>query len=141
MTKIKGIDFVIKYGNKTLGGQRGASMSVSSDTIETTTRESNGWKEKDYGYKEWSLGTDGLLVADDECYDILEDALLNSVILDVLVDRKGTTYAGKCLITSFENDAPYDDNLSYSISIEGTGELTKTKKSIEEVKENIDETV
>lgn len=141
MTKIKGIDFVIKYGEKTLGGQRGASMSVSSDTLDTTTRDSNGWKEKDYGYKEWSLGTDGLLVEDDECYDILEDALLNSNILDIVVDRKGTTYTGKCLITSFENDAPYDDNLSYSIAIEGTGELVKAKKVVEEAKEIVDETI
>lgn len=127
MGKIKGIDFIVKFGEEVLGGQRGASLSVSSDTVDTTTRDSNGWKEKDYSMKEWSVSTDGLLVENDACYEALEAALFNGTILDIVVDRKGTKYTGKCLITSFENDAPYDDNLSYSISIEGTGELVKTK--------------
>lgn len=125
MAKIKGIDFVLKMGTKILGGKKGASLSISSDTIDTTTADSEGWKEKDYGFKEWSISTDGLLVANDTCYDAVEDALFNGTALDIEVIRDGKKYTGQCLITSLESDAPFDDNMSYSVNLEGTGALTK----------------
>ena len=125
MAKIKGIDFVLKINNKTVAGRKGASMSVSSDTIETTTAESNGWKEKDYGFKEWSISTDGLLVVNDLGFDAVEEALIDGTILDIEVIRDKKKFTGKCLVTSLESDCPFDDMVSYSISLEGTGELVK----------------
>lgn len=126
MAKIKGISFVLKFGQEILGGKQGASLSLSSDTIDSTTADSEGWKEKDYSFKEWTISTDGLLVKNDACYDKVEEALFNGTVLDIVVDRAGKLYTGKCLVTSIENDAPYDDNMSYSINLEGTGALVKS---------------
>lgn len=125
MAKIKGIDFVLKMGQEILGGKKGASLSISSDTIDTTTADSQGWKEKDYGFKEWSISTDGLLISNDTCYEAVENALFNGTELAVEIIRDGKKYTGKCLVTALESDAPFDDNMSYSVNLEGTGALAK----------------
>lgn len=130
MAKIKGIDFVLKINSKVVAGRKGASMSVSADTIDTTTAESNGWKEKDYGFKEWSISTDGLLIVDDLGFDAVEEALINGTILDIEVVRDKKKFTGKCLVTSLESDCPFDDMVSYSISLEGTGQLVKAPKVV-----------
>lgn len=126
MAKIKGIDFALKVGNVVVAGKKNAAMSLSSDTLDTTTAESLGWKEKDYGFKEWSISTDGLLVADDEGFYAVEDALINGTVLDIEIIRDKKKYVGQCLITSLECDAPFDDMISYSVNLEGTGALTKS---------------
>lgn len=124
--RVKGIDFVLKIGTKVLAGRKGASMSVSSDTVDTTAADSLGWKEKEYGFKEWSISTDGILTLSDTGYEAIEEALLNGTKLDIEVTRAGKKYTGSCLVTSFEADAPFDDVVSYSINLEGSGPLAKT---------------
>lgn len=125
MAKIKGIDFALKIGGKVVAGKKNASMSISSDTLDTTTAESLGWKEKDYGFKEWSISTDGLLVASDEGFYAVEDALINGTLLDIEIIRDRKKYVGQCLVTSLESDAPFDDMITYSVNLEGTGALTR----------------
>jgi len=38
----------------------------------------------------------------------------------------GNKYQGVALLTDFPTDAPYNDTATYSIKLQGTGELTKT---------------
>ena len=56
----KGIDVVIKIGTEVVALQKGASLNRSAETIDTTTKDSQGWKEFISALKEWSIDCDGL---------------------------------------------------------------------------------
>ncbi|KXZ40009.1 phage major tail protein, TP901-1 family [Alkalithermobacter thermoalcaliphilus JW-YL-7 = DSM 7308] len=122
----KGIDFIIKIGSKVLGGQRGATLNRSASVIDTTTKLSEGWKENEASLKEWSISADGLLVEDDAAYLDLETAFIQGDTVEVeILTSTGSKYKGTCIITDFPLEMPYDDNVTYSLTLQGTGPIVK----------------
>lgn len=129
--KFKGIDFLIHVDDKMLGGQRGCTLNRSSDTVDVTSKDSEGWQENLAGLKNWGVDTDGLIVQDDEAYGILEDKYLSGEPVNVYVMTPlGHKYKGEAIITDFPLEAPYDDAASYSVSFTGTGKLEKVADAI-----------
>lgn len=109
-----------------LGGQRGGTLNRSRDTIDETSKDSEGWREKDYGFGEWSIEGDGLLVEDETAYMKLEDAFMNEEkILAYWMTGAGHKYQGNVVITDFPMEGPYDAEATYSITCEGDGKPTK----------------
>ena len=57
---------------------------------------------------------------------MLEEAFLSGDLVDVKIgDDAGWGFEGKAIITDFPVEAPYDDALSYSMTLQGTGALSK----------------
>ena len=57
---------------------------------------------------------------------MLEEAFLSGELVDVKIgDDAGWGFEGKAIITDFPVEAPYDDALSYSMTLQGTGALGK----------------
>lgn len=110
---------------KVLAGQRNATLSRSAETIDATSKDSVGfWKESLAGFKEWSIDCDGAFIESDAAYKILETAFVNSENVNVYLELpSGTKYRGNCTITDFSLEAPYDDLVTYSISLQGSGAL------------------
>ncbi|PEY23104.1 phage major tail protein, TP901-1 family [Bacillus anthracis] len=115
---------------KVLAGQRNASLSRSAESIDATSKDTEGnWKESLQGFKEWSIDSDGAFVESDEAYAILERAFLDSENVNVYLEfPSGAKYRGNCTITDFSLDMPYDDLVTYSISLQGNGALKVTDK-------------
>lgn len=110
---------------KVLAGQRGATLSRTADTIDVTSKDSPGlWRENLQGFKEWSVSGDGVYVTDDEAYAILRDRFLESQNVDVIVIYEdGNTESGNATISDFSTELPYDDAVTYSITLAGSGPL------------------
>ena len=127
MAKIKGVTVKVKAGGSFIGGQRGATLNRSAETIDETSKDSNGWKENDIGFKEWSVDCDGLLIEDDTAYAALESAWESgtAVALDI-TEPNGKAYTGSAFVTDFPVEYPYDDESTYSVTFSGTGALTVT---------------
>lgn len=133
MPKIKGVDVLIKVEDSAMpgtyvavGGQRGATINRSAEAIDTTTKDSSGWKENEYGMKEWGLDCDGLLIESDAAYVDLEDAFMNGTKVKVELSLPGgTKYSGTALVTDFPIELPYDDTVTYSVALQGDGALVK----------------
>ena len=124
MEHIKGIDFIVKVDGVAIGGQQGATLNRSKEVIETTSKDSNGWKEQIGGIKEWSIDADGLMVADDTGYQALEDAFMNDKQVSVsLATASGLKYEGHAIVTDFPIEAGFDDMATYSLTLEGNGSL------------------
>ena len=134
MATEKGLDILISVNTGTaetptwtvVAGQRGAELSRSADTFDSTSKDSEGWKDNEAGLKEWSIETDGLLIEDDEGYQALEEAFMNSEKVKVqFASKTGAKYSGMAVVTSFPISAPYDDLVTYTCSLTGAGKLTK----------------
>lgn len=134
-TAVTGIDFLLQVDVsitetpswKAVAGQRGATLKRSTDEVDLTSKDSNGWYEGIPTFKNWGIDFDGLIVEDNDAYLALEAAYMASEIIQVqLVTAGGNTYSGKAYLTDFPIDAPYNAEAVYSGSLKGTGALTKT---------------
>lgn len=123
----KGMDILIKLGTQVLGGQRSASIEMSSETIDTTNKVSGAWTSKMTGFKSWTADCDGVFFVNDEGYKAAINAFMEGTEVDVeLADASKTVgYKGKAIITSISVEAPYDDAITYAVSFEGNGALTE----------------
>lgn len=130
----KGINFLLYANTGTvetpvwtkIAGQRGGTLNREYDTIDITTKDSDGFTDEDYNFGSWSIEADGLLVETDAGYLALEDAFENAEFLKVRFETlAGNKYEGNVLITDFPIEAPYDDSATYSITLNGKGKYTK----------------
>ena len=116
-------------GSKLLAvsGQQGLTINRSADSIEITSKDTQGgWKSKIAGMKEWSIDNDGLYVSDDDSHKALSYAFENGDALCIKVvnakTKKGM-FGGLAIVTDYSLEAPFDDAMTYSISLEGMGAL------------------
>lgn len=143
----KGVNFVIKIGTDVLACQRGGTLNRSTDTIDVSCKASTyvenagEWRSYLPSLIDWSISADGMYVVDDTALLALETAFLNGTAVTVEFTDKsktGTTsgtgdlmgWSGSAIITSFPVDAPYDDALTYSLELQGTGTLSQVKETV-----------
>lgn len=110
-----------------ISGQQGLTINRSADSIEVTTKDTQGgWKSKITGMKEWSIDNDGLYVLNDESHTAISKAFEDGtpVCLKVINGKlqKGM-FGGLAVITDYPIEAPYDDAMTYSLTFEGMGAL------------------
>ena len=125
--KIRGLEILLYVNGTEVGGQRGASLSMSADELDVTDKNTTGYKKFLVGLKEWSISCDGLVVAGEEGYDALFNAFIAGDVIEVQLKKKDGTfgYQGPVVIASMDFDAQYDDALTYSCELKGAGDLTQ----------------
>ena len=110
-----------------IAGQKGLTINRSADTIEVSSKDTQGgWKSSIAGMKEWSIDLDGVYVASDESHRVLSAAFENSdpVCLKVVNNKLGTDlFGGLASITDYPLEAPFDDAMTYSLTLSGNGAL------------------
>ena len=115
-----------------VGRATSASLSVSMETRDITTKDSAGWQENLEGLKNWSLSGDGLVTysisGEYETPDELFTILSNRTAIDVKFGSMTSgeiDYSGKAFLVSYEQEAGVEESVTYSFSLTGTGTLTQ----------------
>lgn len=110
-----------------ISGQQGLTINRSADTLEISSKDTQGgWKSYLAGMKEWSIDNDGLFVPNDQSHSILSQAFNNGDPVCVKVydgKRKVGMFGGLAVVTDYPIEAPYDDAVTYSITLSGMGEF------------------
>lgn len=113
-------------GGTAIGGLNDGNITINGETIDVTTFASGGWIERIQGLKSAEISLSGFYLSDDTTgQTVLRAALLSgdSVVMQALMD--GTTgWSGSFLVTSFEDGAAVDGEVSRSISLESTGSIS-----------------
>lgn len=140
MSTINGCAVILKItdGNNAVAvaGQKDASITLSADTVDTTTKDSNGWKENDVSFKSWEASLDGLVKLQDNGFKKVADAFYSDTPISVEIAYPGgEKETGNAIITSIEKGLPLEDKVSYSIALTGSGPLTRAA-SQSNLKEN-----
>ena len=105
-----------------VGGQRGGTFNRGSDTLDVASKDSDGWADEDYASNNWGHDFDGLIPENKETYAMLEDAWYNQeFVMTRWTSGSNRIWEGKCIITDFPEEAPYDDAMTYSITLSGKG--------------------
>ena len=124
--KIRGLDILIYINGTEVGGQRGASLSMSADELDVTDKNTTGYKKYLVGLKEWSISCDGLVVNGEDGYEALFNAFIAGDVVEVQFKHKTNNsfgYKGKMVIASMDFDAQYEDALTYSCELKGADDL------------------
>jgi len=113
-------------------------LNVNHSPREITNKESGGYKEILEGLRDFSIDIDGAYAwtnaggsaLTDGIDDVLETNVLNArqAVTFIFGDTSSNdiSYSGSGYITSVSITGGTEDSASYSLSIEGTGELTQT---------------
>lgn len=131
----KGIDILVKIGQDVVALQKGATLNRSAETIDNTTKTSSGWKEFVASFKEWSIECDGLYTlpaaTGTSSIRALETAFAAGTPVTVEFATAGAAvgstegFTGSAIITDFPLEAPMDDSVTFSLTLQGTGPLTE----------------
>lgn len=142
-TPIEGKDLMIFYGTTTKKACALANelkLTINHATKEISSKDSGIWTDLAKGKLKWTASSGGLVAydANAQSYEFLYDAMIlrEPVTLTFAiasgsagawtVDSTKDTYIGQAFIESLDLNAPDADNASYTISLSGTGALTKT---------------
>lgn len=134
-----GTDLMLFKDNKALAVATSCKFTISANALETSSKDSGKWTEKQAGKLSWNATSDNLFVLAD--YTTLVNAMIARTVVDLQfssvsnadadngVPSTGWTantdgYTGKAIITSIDANASDGENATYTVSFEGTGALT-----------------
>ena len=136
MAIINGHNLRWKVGGVAIAKATDCTVSISGDTRDTAHKDIGsgvgaGWAGSEYGTKNWE-GSCSALYAEDESYETLWTAFnANTKIAVEFSD--GTVgnkkYTGTAVITSLEQNAPNNEDVTYSVSFKGDGALVRADQT------------
>ena len=125
--------------NNLVAFAQNCTLNVNHSPREITNKESAGYKEILEGLRDFSIDIDGAYAwtnasgdpLTNGVDDVLETDLLNArqkvdFIFGDTASTSDISYSGSGYITSVSITGATEDTATYSLSIEGTGELTQT---------------
>jgi len=132
--KVSGVSVLLKIGTNVVGGQTGLSITRNMDTIDVTSKDNSTTMAKEYlaSWKDWSVDCDAFVVLGDVGQVALETAYAAGTVVTVLIRTganaatDGASYTGSAFITDLSLDASKDDAVTYTVSLQGSGALTRT---------------
>lgn len=124
---MRGFDCLISIEDQPVAAQINASLDRTTNTADITDNITMQWKESLSNLKEWRVSCNGAYAANDEALAALEDAFLNNSIVDIELKSNEISYVGKAYIVSFPIGAQYNGDVTYNISLLGSGPLQKEK--------------
>lgn len=113
-----------------VGGQRNATLSETVETIDETSKDSNGWYEYEYGISGWTISFDGVYIENEVGFELLKNAMRKKKKIRVRLQEgeNGVIEEGQALVISKDLEAPYDAEVTYSGELQGTGPLGATEQ-------------
>tara|TARA_R100000655_G_scaffold103127_3_gene149356 strand:+ start:987 stop:1427 length:441 start_codon:yes stop_codon:yes gene_type:complete len=135
---MNGTLMLFKYGtdhstNDAIAFSTSATLSISMDTRDISNKGSSGFRELLEAQMSWSVSVEGLYATKDKSGSAVKNynELLNmlktrtAVYVELGNGVSGDTYYhGQAFITSLEKTAPMEDNMTFSATFEGTGQLS-----------------
>jgi predicted secreted protein len=108
-----------------------ASLEMSVDLPDATTKDSAGWSEFFAGVRSWTLSSDGLIdyassgsIETDELVQLLIDRVAVAVTFSTST-AGDMLLSGNAFITSISQTADMESPSGFSVSFQGTGTLTR----------------
>lgn len=103
------------------------SLDLSADDIDITSFDSQGWRERLQGIKEWSGSFEGNFKPDDaDGQAALINAWISGDPVTLELQVNSTVKFGGDAFVNLSIETPVDDKVSFSCDFSGTGPLTPT---------------
>lgn len=103
-----------------------ASLSVTRELRDSTTKASSGWQNNLAGLKSWEISGDGFVdfAGTMDTQDLITEMIGATPAVEVSFGIAGTSvYTGEAFISSISVDAGVEENATYSVTLTGTEAL------------------
>lgn len=110
-----------------LAAQRTATLNLTADEIDATSKDENAWAKVISGRRSWSIEMDAAVIVSNAAYITLLDAFFANPQTQILVEivrHDGKVFRGSANITNISHELPYDELATYSLTLSGVGEPT-----------------
>lgn len=121
MAVIKGKDGVVSIGVNNVARVTSFSVTIDTDTLETTAMGNAGWKEFVGSLQSFSGSLECLMDSADNQHGDLPS---NGSTVTLTLDTGGSVYTGDVFITSVTSTAAVAELVTMSFDFQGTGALT-----------------
>ena len=128
----KGLELLLKRGSVASGvtvtGLTNVSMSINNEIVDVTNKGSNRYREllSGAGVKSMTISATGNSSDESDYTGLRSDSITGNIETYSLFYDDGATIEGMFQITSFENAGDYNNQETYSITLESSGEYTYT---------------
>tara|TARA_R110002051_G_scaffold136964_1_gene209511 strand:+ start:31 stop:468 length:438 start_codon:yes stop_codon:yes gene_type:complete len=117
-----------------------ATLNVNHTPRSTSNKEDGGWETAMEGYRNWDVSCDALYAWLDPAGSAISNETLSEIFTAYITTRASftltfgvtssttgdTKYTGTAWLTSASLSAPNEDTSTFSVSFQGSGELTQT---------------
>ena len=117
-----------------------ATLNVNHTPRSTSNKEDGGWETAMEGYRNWDVSCDALYAWLDPAGSAISNETLSELFTSYITTRASftltfgvtssttgdTKYTGTAWLTSASLSAPDQDTSTFSVSFQGSGELTQT---------------
>lgn len=127
--QLDGTDLLVKIGSTVIAALTSNDLSFERDMIETTNKDSDRFKTFIPGERGWSITAEALndptgQLNEEEIIDLLLEGTKSTVYWGG-TGAGDVYYSGDGYIQSVQLAGPKNEAASYSITIQGTGPITK----------------
>ena len=115
----RGYDVVFSIGGNPVAYARVSDLSLDAGEVETTARNTAGWKQFKQGLREGTLDIDILWIMSDAQNIAIRTAYLNeSVIAWQAVDEDGYGWSGNAIVTHIGMEGTaHEDAVAYPVDL------------------------
>jgi len=124
---VNGTLVLIDMEGHAIAYSKSATLTIEHETRDTTTKDASGWKHSAEGRRSWGMDVEGLVALDSQ-YNL--DYLVGYIKGRTALTMKFTTgvsgdkqASGEGYLTNVEVEAGDQESVSFSASVEGSGEL------------------
>jgi len=127
--KVNGTKIGVYSGGTLIAHATSHTLNLEANMIDVSNKDSAGWAESIVGQKSWSIDIESLFTFDaaygfEELYDAW--TARTSLSVKFSTEVSGDIYfSGTVFVSSIPVEAPLEDATTYSVSLTGTGALTK----------------
>ena len=110
--------------------QRSATLSLSQDNADATNKDDNNYNFPIPTIRDWTVDTEGVIIAEDADYKKLRDMWINQEVVLIRIQNDDAAFSpaqfweGNVFIDTLDEEAPHDDTFSHSATLQGQGVLT-----------------
>ena len=135
MAAEKGSGFLVKIGDggapesfTTIGGMRSTSLTVNSEPVDITNKQSGGWREllAGAGVRRLSVAGTGVFTDSAAETDLQAKALAASLDNYEIVFESGDKFAGAFQVATLDYSGEFNGERTYSLSLESSGPVIFT---------------
>ena len=139
--QINGTELGVYIGGTLIAYSTSATLNVNHSPRSTSNKEDGGWETAMEGYRTWDVSCDALYAWLTPAGSAISNSTLSDLFTAYITTRASftitfgstettgigwTKYTGDAWLTSASLSAPNEDTSTFSVSFQGSGELTQT---------------
>ena len=138
--QINGTELGVYIGGTLIAYSTSATLNVNHSPRSTSNKEDGGWETAMEGYRNWDVSCDALYAWLTPAGSAISNSTLSDLFTAYITTRASftitfgstettgigwTKYTGTAWLTSASLSAPNEDTSTFSVSFQGSGELTQ----------------